>query len=230
MIDFHSHVLPKMDDGSRSVEESVRMLELNYKDGVDIMVATPHYYARNESPTEFLARREKSYNMLKPELCDKMPRLIVGAEVLFFPGIARAEDVANLTIGDTNLLLVEMPFSGWSQNMINDLRMLQSNLGVRVVLAHIERYMNIAKKQLFDELLDEDFLFQCNADAFSSFSTRRLALQLLKCDKLHFIGTDCHNMRSRKPNMNQAVRVIQKKTPRGFLGFFNDNAKKLLIG
>jgi len=65
MIDFHSHVLPKLDDGSRSTKESVEMMRRAVSQGITAMVATPHFYADRETPKEFLKRREESWKRLR---------------------------------------------------------------------------------------------------------------------------------------------------------------------
>ena len=65
-IDFHSHILPKIDDGSRSVEESVKLLDLMAQDGVSVVAATPHFYCSKTSIHRFLDRRAEAYEKLKP--------------------------------------------------------------------------------------------------------------------------------------------------------------------
>ena len=64
MIDFHSHILPGMDDGSQTVEESLTLLEMLRAQGVDTVAATPHFYARENSPEVFLRRRREAWERL----------------------------------------------------------------------------------------------------------------------------------------------------------------------
>lgn len=65
MIDFHSHVLPGIDDGSDCVEESLEMLHTAKNQGVSTMLATPHFYAQDVSVDHFLEKRKKAYDTLK---------------------------------------------------------------------------------------------------------------------------------------------------------------------
>ena len=65
MIDFHTHILPRMDDGSRSVEESLEMLDSMRQQGVKTVFATPHFYANDESVDSFLERREASLKAMR---------------------------------------------------------------------------------------------------------------------------------------------------------------------
>ena len=92
MIDWHSHLLPKMDDGSRSVEESVSMLDLLGEQGVSIVLATPHFGADEESVDEFLERRAHAYERLAPHIKPEHPRVLCGAEVKYYPGISKMQD------------------------------------------------------------------------------------------------------------------------------------------
>ena len=68
MIDWHSHVLPALDDGSHSIAQSLEMLTMLKEQGVDTVIATPHFYANDESVEKFLERRERSARALKRTL------------------------------------------------------------------------------------------------------------------------------------------------------------------
>ncbi|MEF2562838.1 MAG: CpsB/CapC family capsule biosynthesis tyrosine phosphatase, partial [Negativibacillus sp.] len=98
MIDFHAHILPKMDDGSKSAEESIAMLKIQAEQGIRCVVATPHFYAEHETPQDFLHRREHSYQSLQQEierqgLQEQLPQIRLGAEVRYFEGISRSSAV-----------------------------------------------------------------------------------------------------------------------------------------
>ncbi len=67
LIDFHTHILPGIDDGSRNVEMSLRMLAAQREQQVDEIVATPHFYAQKDSVEEFLLRRQCSYEKIENE-------------------------------------------------------------------------------------------------------------------------------------------------------------------
>ena len=68
---------------------------------------------------------------------------------------------------------------------------------------------------MFASLFEQTFYFQCNASAFGSYRSRKLALKLIDNDQLHFLGTDCHNTDKRPPNMDDARRMIEKKLSPG---------------
>ena len=211
MLDIHSHFLPKMDDGSKSTEMSMEMLRRSKQQGVTTIVSTSHFYGNHEAPENFLRRRRHAFEKLTPLLGNDTPQVYLGAEVLFFPGIAQSEAVRDLAIEGTDLILIEMPFVPWSERIFDELNALQYNSGLHIILAHVERYQAIQKRNLYERLFDLPVYFQCNAEAFTSFRSRRLALKLMENDMLHFLGTDCHNTDKRPPNMEDAKAVIEKK-------------------
>lgn len=201
MIDFHTHILPGMDDGSKDLTESLQMLRLEQQFGVDTVVLTPHFYSHQNSPEQFLRRRQKSWEILSPSLEAGMPQLLLGAEVQYFEGVANLEDVRQLCISGTGLLLLEMPFCSWDARMLQTVRSLNGTEGVQVVLAHIDRYLSFyGNARSLDFLQESGILMQMNADAFRGFFPRRKAASMVHKGKIQFLGSDCHDLAGRKPN------------------------------
>ena len=211
MIDWHSHVLPRMDDGSRSVEESLKMLDEMRRQGVSVVVATPHFYANQDTIESFLNRRSSSFESLKPHLNDAHPRIVCGAEVRYYPGIARFKELSALAIEGTGLLLLEMPSERWTEYTVNELIELSSTSGLTIVLAHIERYMPMQSIKVFERLRENGILMQVNASFFKRFSSRRKALSWLDSGLIQFLGSDTHNMTDRAPNLGAAFLTIETK-------------------
>jgi len=210
MTDIHSHVLPQMDDGSRSVEESLAMLEALAAQGMERVVATPHFYADENGPEEFLERRAASLEKLREGWRPGLPALKLGAEVCYYDGISRCERLDVLKIEETGLLLLEMPFCRWSQRMLQEVRELQAS-GTAVLLAHIERYLRWQERETWEALAGWGVLNQCNASFFLRWQTRRRALRMLREGKVHLLGSDSHNMDTRPPQLNAALAVLGPK-------------------
>lgn len=208
MIDFHTHILPGVDDGSRSVAESVALLQEEKRQGVNTVFLTPHYYAEENSPVSFLKKRYSAWRELEPYIRQGFPDLRLGAEVQYFEGISTVEDVRHLRIVGTEYLLLEMPFRTWSERMIADVLELNDRQNLQIVLAHIERYMAMQDPEVWEELRSCGVMMQSNVSFFANWKTRRKAVHMLKSGQIHFLGSDCHNMTSRKPNWEQ----IQKGT------------------
>lgn len=221
MIDFHSHLLPGIDDGSDSVETSLRMLELWRRQGLELICATPHFYADHNTPERFFRRRGEAYQALTEAMAEygegHFPPLRLGAEVRFFDGISRMEELPELCLTGTNLLLLEMPFARWSSRMIHEVADI-SRRGIQPVAAHIERYFDLETRALMREFMDLDILIQCNAEFFLTRHTARKALHMLKNEQIHFLGSDAHNMTSRQPNLGPALELIERKLGRGAIG------------
>jgi protein-tyrosine phosphatase len=205
MTDWHTHILPNMDDGSQSAEESIQMLEALWKQGVDTAAATPHYYGAEETIETFLARRAESYSKLQAAMQGRqgLPKILLGAETAFRAEMAKDPAIRQLCIGSTNILLVEMPFCEWSGAMMNELRNIMQR-GMTPAMAHIERYIGSGRnKGRVAELLDMGALIQMNASHVTSRKTRRKAQAMIKRGEVQLIGSDCHNMGARAPNMGQ---------------------------
>ena len=210
MIDFHSHILPQVDDGSQSPEQTLAMLQAAYDQGVRYMVATPHFYADAMIPETFLEKRAKAAAQLPQG--EGLPQVILGAETAYFDHMSRSDAIRQMRIQGTDLLLVEMPFSAWTDRIVEDVCMLTDRQGLTPVLAHVERYRQRDQfLKYWQELLSAGVLFQYNAGSFLRGSQRGWVLKQLKNGLVHFLGSDCHNTTTRPPNMGQAVELIQKK-------------------
>lgn len=217
MIDWHSHILPAMDDGSRNTEESLQMLKALREQGIERVIATPHFLANREPVADFLQRRAQAYERLCHASNETLPQVICGAEVLYYPGIGRMEDFDRLNIGNSNLLLLEMPMAKWTEYTIRELGELSGTSGLTIVLAHIERYLGLQNRDVLDRLCENGLLMQVNASFFNNFGTRHKAFKLLQMGNIHFIGSDCHNMETRPPRIGCAYELIAKKFGKEYL-------------
>ena len=228
MIDLHSHILPGVDDGSDSVEMSCAMLRELQTQGVETVVATPHFYALQDTPEAFLQRRTEAAEQMAGSV-ENAPQLLLGAEIAYFDGLSSSEVPEKLQIENTGLVLVEMPFAAWTPRAIREICQMPAMTGLTPVLAHIDRYRRPDQFPKYrDELLANGALFQCNAEAFLPRWDRRWALQLFRQGCIHFLGTDAHNMTSRKPCIDQAAQVIRQKLGMDLLDDFCSEARELL--
>ena len=154
MTDFHSHILPGIDDGSMDVDESLALLKMLREQGASVSVATPHFYAEHNSPAEFLEKRQRAYEKLisHPDFPGADIRL--GAEVRYYPGISRMSELKSLRIAGTKLLLLEMPFAKWSEYTLREVYELSCSGDIVLMMAHIERYLGYQKRGIAEDLLD----------------------------------------------------------------------------
>lgn len=219
LVDFHSHILPGIDDGSASLEESIAMLRMEAEQGIRHVVATPHFYANHDSIDEFLERRAEAEGLLRKEMekHEGLPDITVGAEVYFFRGISQSDVLQKLTIGNSAYSLIEMPVSSWTDSMYQELSNIYHDQRIMPIMAHVDRYFTRFRTFGIPEKLEQlPVLVQANASFFCGSSASR-AMRMLQKEQIHLLGSDCHNMRSRQPNLGQAIERIRKHCGDGVL-------------
>lgn len=217
LIDFHSHVLPGIDDGSKSVEMSIQMLRVEAQQGIGHVVATPHFYPQYDTPERFLKRRAAAEIALREEMQKHtgLPELSVGAEVYYFPGISDSEGISELTIDQKRCILIEMPTSTWTEAMYRELEGLYVKRDLVPIIAHIDRYIGrFSNHGILNRLERLPVLIQANAEFFLERYTSSLALRMLKKEEIHLLGSDCHDLSSRKPNLQDALDLIYRRLGR----------------
>ncbi len=210
-VDFHTHLLPCMDDGSVSVHESRKMLDIMCADGVSEIVLTPHFYPDRESPDTFLARRAESLALLRTILRPSDPKLYLGAEVAYYEGIGSSREFSKLCVSGTSYMLLEMPFDReWCSTVFRDLELLGSH-GVSVILAHVERYPALRHAAVWHRLEEMTLLMQSNAESFLSRRSTRRMLKLWRRGCIHILGSDCHHADSRPPELGALVSLMRQR-------------------
>lgn len=231
MIDLHSHILPGIDDGSGSVEQSVEMLRMEARQGITRVVATPHFYPRYDSPEVFLSRREQADRLLRAarDAVPGLPQVSLGAEVYFFRGISDSDVLTELTIDGKDSILIEMPPSPWQDSAFRELEAIWRKRRVTPIIAHIDRYISPFHTHGIPERLETmPVLVQANAEFFLNPGTSRMALRMLKADRIHLLGSDCHDTVSRKPNLGEAFRLIARKLGPDALGRIHEYECQIL--
>lgn len=233
VVDFHSHILPGIDDGSKSVEQSIEMLKMEAAQGIFTVIATPHFYACEDNLDRFMETRSRSEQRLKAAMkgYNNLPDVIVGAEVHYFRGISESEDIFKLSIGQTNYILIEMPGLPWKNDMYQELTILREKRNLVPIIAHVDRYLGRFRTYgIPQRLANLPVLVQANADFFLEKQTSAKALRLLKEGHIHLLGSDCHNLKVRKPNLGDAVEVIGKNLGIDAIARINNYEKAILFG
>lgn len=231
MIDFHSHILPEIDDGSQSLEESMALLEWEAEQGIDTVVLTPHFYARYDQPEEFFLRRQRAMERLRQEMVDRpeLPQLRLGAEVHFFRGMSNSQVLPELAIAGTDCILVEMPEPPWSEEMYRELERIHTHWGLTPILAHIDRYIRPFHTYGIPDRMEKlPVIVQANASFFLDNRTRKMALRMLRKGQIQILGSDCHNLRHRPPKLGPAVELIEKQLGPQVVAQMQDFGQELL--
>lgn len=192
-IDFHAHILPALDHGSKDLSNSLEQIRLAKESGVDVICATSHYYGQQISVETFLEQRARSWLELKTKLEEGSPRIVLGAEVLAFEGIDRLPHIEDLCLVGTNILLLEMPFAHWSERLIDSVETLSERSDLEIVLAHVDRY---DRKQV-ERLLSLDHVKgQVNVSALTKHLQSSYLRDWIKEGKIVAAGSDIHGTKT----------------------------------
>ena len=217
MTDLHTHILPGMDDGARDVSESVSLLRMEYAQGVDTVALTPHFYRQSETVGHFLQRRQTAAALLEDALSKlpeeeqrKTPRLLMGAEVTLAPHMADWEQLPELCLGQTKNLLLELPFTPWTGQLIHEIYDLISRTGITPVIAHLERYLKCQRREMIHEVLSLGVPVQITGNALMHWLNRRSILSMVQKGGDWLIASDCHRVDVRPPVMQTAVNMLKK--------------------
>ena len=199
LTEHHCHILPNIDDGSKSVEMSLEMIGLMKSQGVGEIFATPHFYAhREKSVSSYLKKRQSAFESL------------VQAE-------ASAADIRlhKLCMADTGYILLEFPYAPFSHWMLNEITDIAYGFGLKPIIAHVHRCLAYCKKAEIEEILRLDAVFQINNEAFGSFRERRFVKALIKEGHPYLFGSDAHNLSGRKPNWDLLMKKARPQVIEG---------------
>lgn len=232
-IDIHCHVLPKLDDGPASLQESIRMLKMANKQGIQAVAATPHcsHQFRQEDPEKIknLCRRLeiKARAEVDPDF-----RIYPGEEIFYSQEtLEMLKRNQLLTIGEGRYILIEfMPNVPYSllYRAVRELTEVQ----YRPILAHIERYGVLREKGRVEELIKAGASMQMNYRRIGGRwydETVRWCRRMLKNGSIHFLATDMHNTKSRRPQTQEAEIWMEKHLEKAYMEEICwKNAQKIL--
>ena len=217
MVDLHTHILPEIDDGSDGVDTSLAMLRREAEQGVTAVCATSHYYAKHSSIPAFCERRAEALERLSAVLTEDLPWVLPAAEVAYFPRMEE-QDLTPLCIQGTRTLMLEMPFADWTDLQLETVEALVLDCRYDVVLVHPERFcFSKSNRHKLEKLAELPIGLQVNAGSLLRWGTRRLALDLLQMAQYPLLGSDCHNLTSRPPNLKEGRKVVMQKLGEAFL-------------
>ncbi len=224
MIDWHTHILPYMDDGSKNAEESIEMLRICRDEGVRAVVLSSHYYPHREDPVSFFNRRNKALEKLKTRMETAMqgekekenknlwPLLIPAAEVYYFNDLAKIDDelLSMLSVGESSHIIIEMPGANIEEEAYSTLEELIYGRGKIPVLAHVDRYFHHIKDyRPIAELVGEGMKVQLNTESLNYYFSRRKAIRLINDGLVHMITSDCHDLKTRPPGLKTAAGALK---------------------
>lgn len=233
MIDLHSHLLPAIDDGVDTFEESVEILQELAAHGVTEIFLTPHYIPETiyNSPRSDNLKLEAELKKAIKEETDLDLKLHLGNEIYITPEISKLlKDKTLSPLNDSKYLLVELPMSGIFDGYEDVFRDLVTE-GYQVILAHPERYISVQKDfKILERLKSLGVLFQCNLGSIIGQYGRRVektVKKMAKQDLIFCFGTDTHHMRD-FAEIDAALAKLEKIYGKAKLDvLLNDNPLKI---
>ena len=211
MVDIHTHILSGIDDGAADVEEALELLRQEIENGVDKVVLTPHFDCNHTTLNEFLERRNEAYSRLVEAANGiVIPQLKLGAEVRYSPELLEL-DLTKLTLGDSDYLLLELPFDHYPAFIEQVIDNMMSR-GINVILAHVERYLYFRQyPNLLSDLLKKGVLAQVTAAKLIKKSKKSFTLKCINKGLAQIIASDTHSVSKRPPCQAQLGLSLTKK-------------------
>lgn len=211
LTEHHCHILPRFDDGAKSVEMSLEMIRMMRRQGVGKIIATPHFYAhREESVESYINRREKAFLRLTEADAEATKDIFLGAEVAIEQGISRLEGIERLEMAGTGYILLELPYGPFSPRYLEEIQEVRVATGLTPIIAHVNRYLDYYSKKELERVLDVEAVFQFNNEAFGTFKQKRFVKAMIKEGFPYLFGSDAHNITDRRPNWDT---LLNKTNP-----------------
>ena len=210
MVDFHSHILPAMDDGAADEVASLTLLRQSAAQGITEVVASPHFYWGEDTIEEFLARRQRCFDKLQPLLGEGLPSLRLGAEVFIREGISRL-DLRPLCLQGTDIVMLEMPFPRMPYWLMEELENIVFGQRLRVMLAHLDRYMPGYTATDVASLAElPEVIIQLNAESFIDRHQLKSLVKWLPDVNRLVLGSDMHDTEIRVPKLAKAKETLSR--------------------
>ena len=215
MIDFHSHIIPNIDDGSTSMKDTINMINEARQAGFTEIISTSHYIQKYYDLDCF--EREKILDIIKKKVSEKNEiniNLYLGSEIYFTPEIIElVKNKKASTINNTRYLLFELPMNTKPLFVKEMVYELMQN-GYIPIIAHPERYTYVQENiQYIEELASMGTLFQSNYGSIIGMygnSAKKILKKLLKNNLISFLGSDVHKTGQIYPKIPKALKKLRK--------------------
>ncbi len=232
LFDIHCHLIPYVDDGARNMNEAVRMLEMEYSQGVRYIIVTPHYRKEMfETPmekilTHFLELRNVGRKM--------GIQLFLGCEYHVEPEIIRnLKEKERPCMASSRYVLTEFRY-GTDKDQVNKYLDILLMNGYLPIVAHVERYPQVCQNWDFlEEIVQKGAFLQVNAGSIlgdNGSKIKRFCRKLMKRDLLHYVGSDAHRTDVRRPILGPCADYVVRKMGKDYAEkIFIENPKQIVM-
>lgn len=234
MLDFHSHILPWLDDGAPDMDTALEMARIAVEDGITEMVATPHFIEGSmENSKEAILQSVREFQHALDGKAIGL-KIVPGAEIYLSPETPERLDRGELmTVNSgSKYLLVELPMRS-IPTFTDEILFKLKVRGVTPIIAHPERNLELAgKPERILGLVAKGCLLQINSGSITGQygeKVKKTARLLVKNDLIHLIGSDAHSSGGRSPKIHEALDIVEKIKP-AQVGKLNEYGKRVLTG
>lgn len=213
---MHSHILPAFDDGAKTVEDSLDLIDRLRRQGVRNICLTPHFYTNELSYDEYLVKRDKAFQRFQPHIPADI-QIVLGCEVFVTDYLFNNTDLSGITYGQSRYILTEFPYEmTFRERDMQRIYMLIQNFRLIPVMPHVERYPHLVDHpDAIATLKDAGAIIQTNISNFAknaSFFRKRKLLKLIDRGLIDILGSDTHSVVHNPPDVFQeAIRTISQK-------------------
>ena len=232
LYDMHTHILPAFDDGAKTVEDSISLIENLKNQGVNNICLTPHFYTNERSLDRFLEKREKAFNRLKPYIPDDV-NVVLGTEIYVTSYLFNNDDLSQITYGKSNYILTEFPYEmEFNEKDMQWVYILIQNHGLIPVLPHVERYEYLMNHiDRIRDLKELGMVIQTNISRYTnkaSFFNKRKLMKMIDGGLIDILGSDTHSFTHNTPEVfTEACDNIAAKCGTHKLRTMMHNSKKI---
>lgn len=235
MTDIHSHILFNLDDGSKSIDESIELLKKMESVGFNNVILTPHYIKNTDYKIDNVEKLEK-LEMLKNAVKKNNININIylGNEIFIDDEIIElVKDNKIYSLNNSKYLLIEFPFHNQILNLEDILYEIKYN-GYIPIIAHPERYTYFQKNyKLVQKLKDDGILFQSNYSSILGdygSSSKKLIKKMLKDGYVDYLGTDIHHINKTftLDNFEKIIKKIKKITGEDYFKQIVSNCEDLV--
>ncbi len=216
MVDIHSHLIPNVDDGSKSVEETFMLIKEADRAGITDIILTPHYIVNSyeQNANTLILLKDKLQQILDKDKINV--KLHIGMEVYITDNlIDLLKQNKLLTLANSKYLLMELPLNTNVQYLdMVIFKLIENN--IIPIIAHPERYKFVQEDpSKVRELIDSGCLIQSNIGSILGIygkKAKKTIKYLLKKDLINFIATDTHRKNTIYPLLEKGIKKIEKIT------------------
>ncbi|KEH98790.1 tyrosine-protein phosphatase [Clostridium massiliodielmoense] len=231
MIDIHCHILPGIDDGSKNIDVSLKMLRIAEEDGISKIIATPHFYRGHyENEYQDVVKSVEELNKLASENNINV-EVLPGQEIYLDNYTLKHYKEGKLKgLNDAKYMLIEFSMMDYPKDALDIIYELKLQ-GIKPIIAHPERYIYVQDDlTILNDFINEQCYFQLNAGSITGVfgkKAQKTSMKLIEYGVCDFVASDAHTTGRRSPKLKEALMTIHNKNKSLYEKLIANNSKIL---